>query len=63
MVTMIKTYNPWVSKFLALDISKIQNVNPLGNEFHKKINNFKNIYIYDKIPSGIMMINDIQEKG
>jgi hypothetical protein len=59
---MTETYNPWVSKFLALDNSKIQNA--LGNEFVQKVNNFNiYIYIYHKIPSCIMMINDIQEKA
>ncbi len=43
IMTMTETYNPWVSKFLALDNSKIQN--PLGNEFFKEVNNFK-IYIF-----------------
>lgn len=41
IMTMTKTYNPWFSKFLALDNSEIQNFNPLGNEFLKKINNCK----------------------
>jgi hypothetical protein len=31
--------------------------------FSKKSTKIQNIYIYRQIPSGIMMINDIQEKA